>query len=61
MNKNYLIFLKLILKKNTLLRALQIYKCLNINLYGISLELGTIRNNNKTFSNFVNGKSKFHF
>ena len=61
MNKNYFKFLKLILKKNSLLRTLQIYECLNINLHGISLELGAISNKDKTFSNFVMGKSKFHY
>ena len=61
MNNNYLKFLKLILKKNTLLRVLQIYECLNIVLYGISIEFGAIDNKDKTFSNFVKGKSKFHY
>jgi SAM-dependent methyltransferase len=61
MNNNYLKFLKLILKKNTLLRVLQIYECFNITLYGTSIEFGAIENRNKTFSNFVKGKSKFHY
>ena len=61
MNKNYLKFFKLILGKNSLLRALQIYECLNINLSGISLELGAINDKNKTFSNYIKGKSKFHY
>ena len=61
MNKNYLKFFKLILGKNSLLRALQIYECLNTNLSGISLELGAISDKNKTFSNYVKGKSKFHY
>ena len=61
MNKNYFRFLKLIFKKNSLLRVLQIYECLYINLHGTSLELGAIGNRNKTFSNFVMGKSKFHY
>ena len=61
MNNNYLKFLKLILKKNTLLRVLQIYECFNIGLYGTSIEFGTIDNKDKTFSNFVKGKSKFHY
>ena len=61
MNKNYLIFLKLILKKNTLLRVLQIYECFNIGLHGTSIEFGAIDNKDKTFSNFVKGKSKFHY
>ena len=39
MNNNYLKLLKLILKNNTLLRVLQINECLNIGLYGESLEL----------------------
>ena len=61
MNNNYLKFLKLILKKNTLLRVLQIYECFNINLYGTSIEFGAIDNKDKTFSNFIKGKSKFHY
>ena len=58
---NYLIFLKFILISNTLLRVLQIYKCLNINLTGLSLEFGAINNKNKTFSNFFKGSNKFHY
>ena len=61
MNKNYLEFLKLIFKQNSLLRVLQIYECINIKLYGISLEFGATENKNKTFSNFVKGGSKFHY
>ena len=61
MSNNYLKFLKLILKKDTLLRVLQIYECLNIVLYGTSIEFGAIDNKDKTFSNFVKGKSKFHY
>ena len=61
MNNNYLKFLKLILKKNTLLRVLQIYECFNIGLYGTSIEFGAIKNGDKTFSNFVKGKSKFNY
>ncbi len=61
MNINYLKLLKLIFKKNTLLRVLQIYECFNIDLYGTSIEFGTIDNKDKTFSNFVKGKSKFHY
>ena len=61
MNNNYLKFLKLILKKNTLLRVLQIYECYSISLYGNSIEFGVIDNKDKTFSNFVKGKSKFHY
>ena len=61
MNKNYLKFFKLILKKNSLLRALQIYECSNIKLHGISLEFGVENNRNKIFSNFVLGRSKFHY
>ena len=53
MNKNYLKFFKLILKKNSLLRTLQIYECSNIKLYGISLEFGVENNRNKIFSNFI--------
>ncbi len=61
MNKNYLKFFKLVLRKNSLLRALQIYECLNIRLHGVSLEFGATNNKNKTFSNFVMGTSKFHY
>ena len=58
---NYLIFLKFILTNNTLLRVLQIFKCLNINLRGLSLEFGAIDNKNKTFSNFFKGSNRFHY
>tara|TARA_B100000700_G_C14887694_1_gene781212 strand:- start:412 stop:1074 length:663 start_codon:yes stop_codon:yes gene_type:complete len=58
---NYLIFLKFFLTKNTLLRILQIYECLNIKLNGLTLEFGATKNKNKTFSNFVKGKSKFEY
>ena len=61
MNNNYLKFLKLILKKNSLLRVLQIYECLNVALYGTSIEFGATDNKDKTFSNFVKGKSKFYY
>jgi len=61
MNNNYLKLLKLIFKKNSLLRVLQIYECLNIVLHGTSIEFGAIDNKNKTFSNFVKGKSKFYY
>ena len=61
MNNNYLKLLKLIFKKNSLLRVLQIYECLNIVLHGTSIEFGAIDNKDKTFSNFVKGKSKFHY
>ena len=58
---NYLTFLKFILTNNTLLRVLQIYKCLNINLIGLSLEFGAINNKNKTFSDFFRGNNRFHY
>ena len=61
MNNNYFEFLKLVLKNNSLLRVLQIYECLNIDLQGISLEFGATSNRDKTFSNYVQGKSKFHY
>ena len=61
MNNDYLKILRLIFKKNSLLRVLQIYECKNIKLHGISLEFGAINNKNKTFSNFVMGESKFHY
>ena len=31
------------------------------NLYGTSIEFGAIDNKDKTFSNFIKGKSKFHY
>ena len=58
---NFLIFFKLILSNHTLLRVLQIYKCLNINIRGLSLEFGAISNKNKIFSNFFKGSKKFHY
>ena len=61
MNNGYLKILRLIFKKNSLLRVLQIYECLNIVLYGTSIEFGVTNNKDKTFSNFVKGKSKFHY
>ena len=61
MNKNHLNFFKLIFQNNSLLRTLQIFECLNIALYGISLEFGATNIKNKTFSNFVKGKSIFHY
>ena len=61
MNKNYLNFFRLFLKKNSLIRILQIYECSNISLHGTSLEFGAIRKKDKTFSNFVKGNSKFHY
>ena len=61
MNRNYLKFLKLIFKKNSMLRVLQIYECLNMRLHGISLEFGAIKNRDKTFSNFFKGNTKFHY
>ena len=53
--------LKLFISNNSLLRILQIYKCLNISLGGLSLEFGAIDNKNKTFSNFFKGKDKFDY
>ena len=61
MDKKRLKILKLIFKNNSLLRVLQVYECLNINLYGFSLEFGATTNKDKTFSNFVKGKSKFDY
>jgi len=58
---NYLTFLKFILTNNTLLRVLQIYRSLNINLTGLTLEFGAINNRNKTFSNFFRGSKKLHY
>ena len=53
--------LKLFISNNSLLRILQIYKCLNVNINGLSLEFGAIDNKNKTFSNFFKGKNKFNY
>ena len=61
MNKNYLKFFNLVVKRNSLLRALQIYACLNIHLHGISLEFGATSKRSKTFSNFVMGTSSFSY
>ena len=58
---DYIIFFKFLLTKNTLLRILQIYNCLNIKLNGLTLEFGAIKNKNKTFSNFFRGNSNFHY
>ena len=44
-----------------MLRILQVYNCLNINIRGLTLEFGAIQNKSKTFSNFVKGKSKFNY
>ena len=49
------------MKRNSLLRVLQINECLNISLKGTSLEFGAIKNKDKTFSNFVKGNSKFYY
>ena len=61
MKINYLKLIKLILQRNSILRSLQIYECLNIYLQGISLEFGATNKRNKNFSNFVIGKSKFQY
>ena len=61
MSKNYLKLFKLVLKRNSLLRVLQIQECLNIKLHGTSLEFGATRKKNKDYSNFVIGRSKFHY
>lgn len=53
--------LKLFISNNSLLRILQIYKCLNVNLSGLSLEFGAIDNKNKTFSTFFKGQNKFDY
>ena len=58
MNNNYLKLFKLIFKKNTLLRVLQINECLNIYLHGITLEFGATGEKDKDYSNFVKGTSK---
>ena len=53
--------LKLFISNKSLLRILQIYKCLNVSLRGLSLEFGAIDNKNKTFSNFFKGQNKFEY
>ena len=49
------------MKRHSLLRILQIRECLNIYLKGISIEFGAVKNRDKTFSNFFDGKSKFKY
>ena len=61
MNYFSLKLLKIYLKRHSLLRILQIKECLNIYLKGISIEFGAVKNRDKTFSNFFDGKSKFRF
>ena len=61
MNYFSLKLLKIYLKRHSLLRILQIKECLNIYLKGISIEFGAVKNRDKTFSNFFDGKSKFRY
>ena len=61
MNYFSLKLLKIYLKRHSLLRILQIKECLNIYLKGISIEFGAVKNRDKTFSNFFDGKSKFKY
>jgi len=53
--------LKLLITKNTLLRDLQINECNKFKVNGLSLEFGAIDRENKTFSNFIRGQSKFEY
>ena len=53
--------LKLLTTKNTLLRDLQINECNKFKVNGLSLEFGAIDRENKTFSNFIRGQSKFEY
>ena len=61
MNYFSLKLLKIYLKRHSLLRILQIKECLNIYLKGISIEFGAVKNRDKIFSNFFDGKSKFRY
>ena len=61
MSINLINSLKLLFTKNTLLRDLQINECTKIKVNGLSLEFGAIDRKNKTFSNFIRGKSKFEY
>ena len=61
MSINLINSLKLLITKNTLLRDLQINECTKIKVNGLSLEFGAIDRKNKTFSNFIRGKSKFEY
>ena len=61
MSINLINSLKLLITKNTLLRDLQINECTKIKVNGLSLEFGAIDRENKTFSNFIRGQSKFEY
>ena len=61
MNYFSLKLLKIYLKRHSLLRILQIKECLNIYLKGKSIEFGAVKNRDKIFSNFFDGKSKFRY
>ena len=61
MSINLINSLKLLITKNTLLRDLQINECNKFKVNGLSLEFGAIDRENKTFSNFIKGQSKFEY
>ena len=61
MSINLINSLKLLITKNTLLRDLQINECTKFKVNGLSLEFGAIDRENKTFSNFIRGQSKFEY
>ena len=61
MGINLINSLKLLITKNTLLRDLQINECNKFKVNGLSLEFGAIDRENKTFSNFIRGQSKFEY
>ena len=61
MSINLINSLKLLITKNTLLRDLQINECIKCKVNGLSLEFGAIDRENKTFSNFIRGQSKFEY
>ena len=61
MSINLINSLKLLITKNTLLRDLQINECNKFKVNGLSLEFGAIDRENKTFSNFIRGQSKFEY
>ena len=61
MSINLINSLKLLITKNTLLRDLQINECNKFKVNGLSLEFGAIDRENKTFSSFIRGQSKFEY
>jgi len=58
---NFLKLTKIYIKRHSLLRFFQIKECLNVKLKGNSIEFGAINNEEKIFSNFFKGNSKFKY